>query len=576
MEHSILSDSFSRLQIHLDRYLANLQTFLESLAAERQLQVVVQLRGNLWSPFLFVVVGEVKSGKSSFINALLEEDVCQVDAAPCTDIIQQIQFSETPYEESPGPLVKRIGLPLQILKSVAIVDTPGTNTVIENHQEITRNFIPNSDLVILVFPAKNPYTQTAWDLVDFIQEEWRRKIILVLQQADLAREDELRTNVKKVRELALAKGIPNPEIFVTSAEKEFRKDAGSGFDSVRAYIRNTVTGGRQYRLKLESILEATGRVLAQVEVSMEERQEALTKDREIVEGIRHRLAAGHKQSAYELQNLIQRLAERYRQTAADIKKELREGLSVSGIFQMSFSSIFNRRRSLQSWLSGLQDTLDQKLREEFNRIAEEGAEHFAEGVRQLLRGLTATLRHDMTGRSISDDDIFARISQRRMEVIQAVRDRLGDMDSKESMTRVLKEGSESIAPSLMGGGILAVIGAVILAVTHSIFFDITGGLLTGTGLFLAGGVLFVRKGKIIQQFEEGLDRGGEQLVQELNERLSAKLHMVYDDIDRSFLPLYDYVRQEEERLGPVLERLEEAKTGHRKALELIEKELNEP
>ena len=34
------------------------------------------------------------------------------------------------------------------------MDTPGTNSIIRSHQTITENYIPQSDLVIFVFPAK--------------------------------------------------------------------------------------------------------------------------------------------------------------------------------------------------------------------------------------------------------------------------------------------------------------------------------------------------------------------------------------------------------------------------------------
>ncbi len=572
MDHAILSESFTRIQAQVDSHLDALYDFLKDFGAKAPAQIISQLRKSLQSPFLFVVVGEVKSGKSSFINALLGEEICAVDAAPCTDVIQQIVFSQERFEVDAGPFLRRVGLPLEILKSVAIVDTPGTNTVIENHQEITRNFIPNSDLVILVFPAKNPYTQTAWDLVDYIQEEWRRKIVVVLQQADLARSDELETNVAKVGELAAGKGIPDPMVFVTSAEREFSGAPDSGFEPVRAYIRSTVTGGRQYRLKVESILEATGQVLVQVRQSLEERRTALAEDRKTVEGVRARLAAGHKQSAYELQGLIHRVGDRYRKTTQEIKAELREGFSFSNVLQMSFASLFSRKRSIQSWLRDLQGALEARLREDFNHIAEEGAEHFAEGVSQLLRSLTATLDPDH-GPGFSSDAIFDRLGQRRVEVIQTVRERIADLDGKETLLKTLQHDPDSLAPSLMGGGVLTAVGAVILAVTHSIFFDITGGLLTGAGLFMAGGVLFVRKGKIIQQFEAGLDKGGETLEQELNERLSAKLDMVYDDIDRGFLPLYDYVEQEEKRLSPLTDRFEAIEREHRGVVDRMRAEL---
>ena len=48
---------------------------------------------NLQAAALLVIVGEVKAGKSSFINALLREDVCEVAPGPCTVRIQELVYA---------------------------------------------------------------------------------------------------------------------------------------------------------------------------------------------------------------------------------------------------------------------------------------------------------------------------------------------------------------------------------------------------------------------------------------------------------------------------------------------------
>ncbi|MEZ4986392.1 MAG: dynamin family protein [Saprospiraceae bacterium] len=79
------------------------------------------------------------------------------------------------------PILKRSCYLWKILRDIAIVDTPGT-TIVEHHQEITERFVPASDLIVFVFEAKNPYRQSARTFFDFIQDEWRKKVIFVLQQ----------------------------------------------------------------------------------------------------------------------------------------------------------------------------------------------------------------------------------------------------------------------------------------------------------------------------------------------------------------------------------------------------------
>ncbi|MDX1699343.1 MAG: dynamin family protein, partial [Melioribacteraceae bacterium] len=230
MSTQLISEKFSVYKFKLIDFLKELHEFTIEVGNEEFQKIISDLRANINEPFLFVVVGEVKSGKSSFINALLEADVCKVDAAPCTDVVQKIEYSDESGETSLSKNYKRIGVPAEILKSVAIVDTPGTNTIIENHQEITQKFVPNSDLVIFVFPAKNPHTQSSWELLDYVSEEWKKKVVFVLQQADLTRPDELSVNIEKVKEYAIQRGISSPTVFTTSAIMEIENRDGSGFD----------------------------------------------------------------------------------------------------------------------------------------------------------------------------------------------------------------------------------------------------------------------------------------------------------------------------------------------------------
>ena len=51
--------------------------------------------------------------------------------------------------------LKKIFHPVEILREIAIVDTPGTNAIVAHHQEITEGFVPAADLIVFVFEAKN-------------------------------------------------------------------------------------------------------------------------------------------------------------------------------------------------------------------------------------------------------------------------------------------------------------------------------------------------------------------------------------------------------------------------------------
>jgi len=575
MRHAIINDRFVILKDRLEDFLKDLHAFVNDMGGTSLPSIVSDLRSGLNEPFLFVVVGEVKSGKSSFINALLGEDICAVDPAPCTDVIQEIVYAERPYEDSIRPFLKKIGRPLAILQTIAIVDTPGTNTVIENHQEITRNFIPNSDLVLMVFQAKNPYTQSAWDLLDYIREDWRKRTIFILQQADLARPNEIETNMTRVRDLALQKGIVSPTIFATSAERELRQSPESGFDEVRQFIRQTVTGGRHYRLKLESILDTALQVLEQVDQALVQRREQHRADQAVVDTIRTRLESGHQQSSYELRTLIQRLGSAYDAAARKAADRFEDGLSFGKLFEKSIRSSLGRKSTVKSWLEDIQQSFEADLRGKIDSLTEEGADHFLEGLHQLLSYLVDEL-DEVKGHRLGQDDLLMKIDRRRQDVITTVRSKMAEAAMEDLFAADALKNSNRLAPSLMGGSALTAIGALVLTVTHGLFFDITGGLLTGIGLFLAGGVLFIKKGRLIQQFTQGLAEGKARFEGELTERLSQRLDLIYDDIDRKFLPLYEYVSQEQQRIAPLLEGLEDFHHRHRELAAAVGTDLDSP
>ncbi|MBN1625603.1 MAG: dynamin family protein, partial [Deltaproteobacteria bacterium] len=213
--------------------------------------VISDRLAHMQSAALFVFVGEVKSGKSSFINALLGEEICEVAPDPCTAGIQELVYGEERTRRSLGDNWERVTLPATVLQDISIVDTPGTNSIIRNHQTITENYIPQSDLIIFVFPAKNPHTGSAWDLLSLIRKEWRRKTVFVLQQADLATQQELSVNQERVRQYARERNVQNPVVFTVSAKRETEGATDSGFSEFRGYLRDAVQSGDVWRMKVE-------------------------------------------------------------------------------------------------------------------------------------------------------------------------------------------------------------------------------------------------------------------------------------------------------------------------------------
>ena len=96
--------------------------------------------------FLLVIVGEFNAGKSAFINALIGQRAVQEGVTPTTAEIQLLKYGETATSHLTDRGLRVITAPADLLRDVHIVDTPGTNAIIREHEELTRGSSPGRTL----------------------------------------------------------------------------------------------------------------------------------------------------------------------------------------------------------------------------------------------------------------------------------------------------------------------------------------------------------------------------------------------------------------------------------------------
>ncbi|HIK43975.1 MAG TPA: dynamin family protein [Leptolyngbyaceae cyanobacterium M65_K2018_010] len=559
----MMNESLQAYRADLDGLLERVQSLAANINNPDLQLTTHNLRRNVNEPFLFVVVGEVKAGKSSFVNALLEAEVCATDIEPCTDAIQQIVFAETEFVEQVEPSLRKIGRPIPILQDISIVDTPGTNTIIQEHQIITERYIPNSDLTFFVLFAKNPYQKSAWDFLDFVSVEWRKKVVFILQQADLLRPADLQTNLERVKEYAYQKQIKAPIIFPTSATLEAEGDLdGSGFQPVRQYIQAMVASGESYKIKLRSVSQTTQQIIDLLQGDVVALNQQLAADQATAQSIREKIDAGKKRSSYEVNTLADRLAARYELIAARIKREFRDSLSVLTVMRRSFAGLFNEEASMQAWVDDFQARCSRDLQESLEEVSNEGAQHFVDGIRQLFEGLNQDLEGVRTY-SISSSNISVKVLERRQEVIDSVRAKVAKLLTDQGLGEMLATQAGDMANEIVGGAVMAVSGTILYVIQFAVaeaILSAIGMAFAGVGvLVLAIGILWQRN-RIIAKFEKALDGEQVRFQEEIATRLHEKLGLIYEEVERIFTQFYDYVEREEEAIQPVINQYAAIKT----------------
>lgn len=169
--------------------------------------------------FHLAVLGQVKRGKSTLLNALLGEDVLPTAVVPLTAIPTFIQYGserslrvryndkrpDTVLRGEPAKWLQKqlsgfvteeanpknqkgvreveITHPAAILRDVVLIDTPGIGSTFRHNTEATINFLPQCDAALFLISADPPVTEVE---VAFLKEIKNKisKLFFVLNKVD--------------------------------------------------------------------------------------------------------------------------------------------------------------------------------------------------------------------------------------------------------------------------------------------------------------------------------------------------------------------------------------------------------
>ncbi len=548
---NLIDANLQAKRARLEEIIKNLHELTLRIGHDEMAQTVSELRNRIFEPFMFVIAGEVKAGKSSFVNALLAtgREITKAAPQPMTDTIQQIIYGEEERTVSVNKYLKKIFIPVEILKEIAIVDTPGTNTIVEHHQEITEQFIPASDLIVFVFEAKNPYRQSAWDFFKYIHGDWRKKTIFVLQQKDLASASELEVNLGGVAKKAKEEGIAEPNVFAVSAKQEDEGNPDSGYGPLRQYITENITGGKAPALKLNNSILTAQTVTERIADGLLLRRRQFEADTHFRQDIQETLDEQTNQSNKQVDLMVDNILLTYDGITRAKLNELKEGLSIFGLMKRSFSATFGSTPDAKTWLGDLAKGLEEELNTKMRARLNDNVIDLAESIQQMVKLIDMKIRSSETILK-NDHEIFSNIAERRENVLRDLQDQFNRFVSKtESFTdEELFADRENLTPNLAAGGGIAALGVVLMALSSASVFDISGGILTTVGVLFAGFSTRGKRKRIVDGFEAEIEVGRSKLALELEEKLKAYITNLRVRIEGNFARFDDTLAREEKNL----------------------------
>jgi ribosome biogenesis GTPase A len=510
-----LKKQFETLRALLQRAL-----WLSERCADIEATQILRARlANLQAAALLVIVGEVKAGKSSFINALLRENVCEVAPGPCTIRIQELIYGAERKVESLGNSWQRVSLPKEVLREITMVDTPGTNSIVRDHQTITEKYIPQSDLVVFVFSAVNPHTKSAWELLTQIKKEWHRKMVFVLQQSDRASQTELTTNLEHVMQYARERQVEKPIVFALSAKREMEGIPEQAFAEFRNFLQNTIACGEAWRMKVEQSYQTIRSVMTRLLAQLRAEKIAVEEERAFYQELLCQVDAREAKARGLKQLIVDKLAATYNNLARQSEDDFAKGLRVGKLMRRAVP--FLRDKNTEAWLQDLKGKFEQSARKEIKAEAAQVSKDLFNEMRAMMDELGQSIvrRHER----IRADVQFPKAGD-QLGVLKALQTKLEGIRISDNILLGKVAETTDVRKLALAGSLLALLGVVITALSPILWLDITGGIFLGTGIFLVAVGLLWRRSSVLKDFKQRL--GDSQ--QEFRDHLDADFSEIFD------------------------------------------------
>lgn len=547
----------------LNRLRAALGSFADTLPSDQRTldEAIVHLD----ELFLLVIAGEFNSGKSSFINALIGEAVLREGVTPTTDRINILKYGDEPAERLREEFVLEILYPAEMLREINIVDTPGTNAVIRRHEELTRDFIPRSDLVLFVTSADRPFTESERAFLQQIRE-WGKKIVLVVNKVDILQPQEIETVVQFVRENAMPLLGRQPEVFPLSARlaqhaKRSTPTNGDGaapewdasrFEAIERYITGTLDEDERIRLKLLNPLGVAQSITTKYRTIVDERLQSLHEDFITIDNIEKQIGLYRED-----------LQSEFRLHIAEIENLLHE-MELRGMSFFDDTVRIGRMFDLMR---------TDRIRAEFEeRVIGDTPQQIEHKVQQVIDWLVD--RQFRLWQAVTDYLNRRRVSQNREQMLgeigtsfdynrSALLSTVGHTARQVVSTYDREVEAEDLARSVQGAMTATAVvevgavglGGVLLAVLTTAAADFTGILaslaIAGMGLYIIPSKRRQAKKEFHQKISDLRDQLARTITRQVNNELEASSGRIREAIG----PYTRFVRAQRDQLGTVSEEL---------------------
>ena len=529
--------------------------------------------------FLLVIVGEFNAGKSAFINALLGSRVVEEGVTPTTAQINVLQFGDTTDRQVREPALHVITAPVPLLRDIHIVDTPGTNAIVREHERITAEFVPRSDLVLFVTSADRPFTETERAFLEQIRG-WGKKVVAVINKIDILESDgqvdEVTTFVARSAHSLL--GF-DPDIFPVSAKLALRAKVGdpavwpaSRFEALERYITDTLDAPGRIQLKLLNPLGVAASLAEKHAVVVRERLGLLQEDFATLDDVERQLGIYQKDLSRDLDLRMADIDRILLQMERRGHDYFDETMRIGRVMDL-----LNRSRVQQGFEQQVVADAPQKIEQKIGELVDWLVDMDLRQWQRVNEHL-AERRRQHRSRIVGDD--AGRFLYDRARLIDSVggdAQRVVDSYDRRREAQALADGARNAvaAAAAVSAGAVG-FGALVVAIATTAAADATGLIMASLVGTLGFFIIPAKRRRAKDELRLKIGALRDRLSSSLREQFGTEILKSGDRIRESVAPYSRFVRAEGENLQAVQSEIGEATAALAALRSRIEKATESP
>jgi small GTP-binding protein len=510
--------------------------------------------------FLLVIVGEFNAGKSAFINAIVGSKVAEEGVTPTTAQINILQYGDTAGREDREPSLRVVTAPIPLLRDLHIVDTPGTNAIIREHERITADFVPRSDVVLFVTSADRPFTETERAFLEQIRG-WGKKVVVVINKIDILDEAGVGEVAAFVASSAQQLLGFSPDIFPVSARLALKAKQGdpgvwaaSRFEALERYITSTLDAPGRVRLKLLNPLGVASALAARHGAAVHERLALLADDFATLDDVERQLGLYQQDLTRDLglrMADIDRILLQMEQRGHEYFDEtMRIGRVMDLLNRSRVQAGFERQV-----VADAPQQIEKKIGELVDWLVEMDLRQW-----QAVTTHLAERRRQYRERIVGDD--AGRFHYDRTRLIDAVggdAQRVVDSYDRRREAQELADGARNAvaAAAAVGAGAVG-FGALVVGIASTAAADATGLIMASLLATLGFFIIPAKRKKAKEEMRRKIAAVRERLSTALREQFGREVTASGDRIREGIAPYSRFVRAEGDTLKAAQKELADA------------------